>query len=231
MKRFFYIVIALVILATAGYGIAYLMTPVTSVELEEYVHEVGISCPDAFISRNESVYYSTSSGTLYDMTSEGDRVSRDTVISTVYNGSIDTGALRGLQTLDDKIADLKRREAKSTLYSPDTGSVESEVASRMSEISDLSKSGDIDLIHEYKEDINGLRAGEDISLGAKIEEYTNEKTAFENSIAGGKTDIICDRAGIFSSYIDGLESVLAPDRIPEYNVTYIRSLTTARTKR
>lgn len=224
MKKFFIIVIAVAILAIAGYGIAYLVTPVNSVALEEYVHEVGISCPDAFISRSESVYYATSSGTVYDMTAEGDRVSRDTVISTVYNGNVDSSVLRELQTLDSKINRLRQREAQSTLYSQDTGSVESEVASRINSISELTESGDIEEIHEYKEDINSLRAGEDISLSGKIEELTNEKSTLESSIAGGKTDIVCDRSGIFSSYIDGLESVLSPDRIQEYNVSYIRSL-------
>ena len=53
MKKFFMIVIAIAVLSIAGYGIAYLVSPVTSIELEEYVHEVGISCPDAFIVRNE----------------------------------------------------------------------------------------------------------------------------------------------------------------------------------
>lgn len=224
MKKFFMIVIAVVILAIAGYGIAYLVAPVDSIALEEYVHEVSISCPDAFISRSESVYYATSPGTVYDMSEEGDRVSRDTAVSTIYSGNVDGSVLRELQTLDNKINRLKKREAQSTLYSQDTGSVEGEVALRINSIPDLSKAGEIETIHEYKEDINSLRAGGDISLSAKIEELTNEKSALESSISGGKTDILCDRSGIFSSYIDGLESVLAPDRIQEYNVTYIRSL-------
>ena len=61
MKKFFVIVIAIAVIAIAGYGIAYLVTPVSSVSLEEYVHEVNISCPNAFIVRDESVYYATSS--------------------------------------------------------------------------------------------------------------------------------------------------------------------------
>ena len=197
MKKFFMIVIAIAVLSIAGYGIAYLVSPVTSIELEEYVHEVGISCPDAFIVRNESVYYATSAGTVYDSTQEGDRVARDTVISTVYNGSVDTSVLRELQTIDNNISRLRRREAQSTLYSPDTASVESEIASRLNSIPDLADEDNVEQIHEYRDDINSLRAGEDISITAKIDELTAEKTSVENSISTGKSDILSDRAGIF----------------------------------
>ena len=231
MKKFFMIVIAIAVLSIAGYGIAYLVSPVTSIELEEYVHEVGISCPDAFIVRNESVYYATSAGTVYDSTQEGDRVARDTVISTVYNGSVDTSVLRELQTIDNNISRLRRREAQSTLYSPDTASVESEIASRLNSIPDLADEDNVEQIHEYRDDINSLRAGEDISITAKIDELTAEKTSVENSISTGKSDILSDRAGIFSSYTDGLEAVLSPDRIGEYSVSYIRGLTPQNTRR
>lgn len=225
MKKFFVIVIAIAVIAIAGYGIAYLVTPVSSVSLEEYVHEVNISCPNAFIVRDESVYYATSSGTLYDMASEGERVSRDTAVSTVYNGNIDSGVMRELQVIDSKIDRLKSRKSQSTLYSGDVTSVENEVASRMNSIISLADSNSVEQIHEYKQDINNLRAGEDISLDAQIDELTAEKEALETSISTGKTDIVCDRAGIFSLYIDGLESVLSPDRVQEYDVSYIRSLT------
>ena len=231
MKKFFMIVIAIAVLSIAGYGIAYLVSPVTSIELEEYVHEVGISCPDAFIVRNESVYYATSAGTVYDSTQEGDRVARDTVISTVYNGSVDTSVLRELQTIDNNISRLRRREAQSTLYSPDTASVESEIASRLNSIPDLADEDNVEQIHEYRDDINSLRAGEDISITAKIDELTAEKTSVEKSISTGKSDILSDRAGIFSSYTDGLEAVLSPDRIGEYSVSYIRGLTPQNTRR
>ena len=58
MKKFFIAVISLAIFAIAAYGIAYLVIPVTSVELEEYTHSVDFICEDAFIVRDETVYYS-----------------------------------------------------------------------------------------------------------------------------------------------------------------------------
>lgn len=230
MKKFFIAVISLVILAIVGYGIAYVVTPVTSVELEEYTHEVKISCDQAYIVRDETVYYATAAGTVYNSSSEGSRVSRDTVISSIYPGTVDSAALRELRTIDTKISRLKKRESESKLYSSDSTSVESAVADRIGSIPDLASDNNIEQIHEYKEDINSLRAGGDISLQTKITDLQNEKSIIETSL-GGRTDILSDRAGIFSSYIDGLESVLTPDRIPEYNATYIRSLSTQYSRR
>ena len=66
MKKFFTIVILLAVLVIAVYGIAYLVLPMHSMELEEYKHEVGITCEDAYIVRDESVYYSTVAGTVYN---------------------------------------------------------------------------------------------------------------------------------------------------------------------
>lgn len=231
MKKFFIVVISLAILAIVGYGIAYVVMPVTSVNLEEYTHEVKISCEQAYIVRDETVYYATAAGTVYNAASEGSRVSRDTTISSIYSGSVDGAALRELRTIDTKINRLKKRESESKLYSSDSTSVESAVADRINSIPDLASDNNIEQIHEYKDDIDKLRAGEDISLQTKITDLQNEKSVLEAALGSGRTDILSDRAGIFSSYIDGLESVLTPDRIPEYNATYIRSLSTQYSRR
>lgn len=231
MKKFFIAVISLVILAIVGYGIAYIVTPVTSVNLEEYTHEVKISCEQAYIVRDETVYYATAAGTVYNAASEGSRVSRDTVISSIYSGNVDSSVLRELRTIDTKISRLKKRESESKLYSSDSTSVESAIADRINSVPDLASDNNIEQIHEYREDIDKLRSGEDISLQTKITDLQNEKTVLETGLGGNRTDITSDRAGIFSSYIDGLESVLTPERIPEYSAAYIRSLSTQYSRR
>lgn len=226
MKRFFIIVISLTILAIVGYGIAYVVTPVSSVALEEFSHEVKISCKQAYIIRDESVYYAKSPGIVYNAVSEGSRVARDTVISTIYTGAVDNAVLRELRTIDSKMNYLKKRESESTLYSSDPTSAESAVSDRMNDIYELAEENNIEQISEYKNDINTIRSGGDISLSTKITDLQNEKAALEATLGTSKTDILSDKAGIFSSDIDGLESVLTPDRIKEYDISYIRSLST-----
>lgn len=224
MKKFFLAVIALTIFAIAGYGIAYLVIPVNSIELSEYTHTVDLLCEDAFIVRDETVYYSTSDGTVYNIVADGDRVSENLTICTTYNGEVSYETLKKLQTVDFKIDKLKTQSANANLYKTDASSVENEISSKMDEVISLAATNSIEDIHEIREDINALRTEGSTNLAAKINALEIDRINIESNISGTKTDTVADRAGIFSSYIDGLESVLTPERIKEYSPDYIRSL-------
>lgn len=227
MKKFFIGVICVTILAIIGYGIAYVVSPLTSMDIEEITHEVSITCENAFIVREEIVYGAGSAGTVYNVVSEGERVSKDTLISTVYNGAIDEDTLRRLRTVDKKINMLKKRESESTLYSNDTQSVESEIATRIGAVSSLAADGNIEQIRDYKEDINTLRAGGHPSISDKLAIFEAEKSNIENSISTSKNDITAGIPGIFTSYIDGLESSLTPDNMRDFTPSDLKNISTA----
>ena len=224
MKKFFTIVMSLAVLVIAVYGIAYLVLPMNSIVLEEYVHEVGITCNDAYIVRDESVYYSTAAGTVYNTTQEGERVSNGAVISNTFAGNVDSSYFQRLRTIDSKINRLKKQNAGSGLYTVDDVSVENEISNKMNAVVSLADSNSVEQIHENKEDINELRAGREISAGNRIEALENERRSAEASIPARKSETIADRSGIFSSYVDGLEAVLVPDRAEDYSPSYIKSL-------
>lgn len=227
MKKFFIGVICLTIIAMIGYGVAYVVRPLNSMELDEITYEVSIGCDDAFVVREESVYGAASAGTVYNTVSEGERISKNTVISTVYSGNIDMNMLRRLRTVDKKISALKKRESESTLYANDSTSVESEISSRMGEINSLYREGNIEQIRDYKNDINSLRAGEIPSVSEQIAAYETERNNIENSISVPKNDIVADIPGIFTSYTDGLETVLTPDNMRDFTPTDLRNISTS----
>ncbi len=224
MKKFLLGVIALTIFAIAGYGIAYLVIPVNSIELSEYTHTVDLVCDDAFIVRDETVYYSTSDGTVYNIVADGDRVSENLTICTTYNSAVPYDTLKKLQTVDSKIDKLRTQSANANLYKTDATSIENEIAAKMDEVISLAVTNSIEDIHEIREDINALRTEGSTNISAKINALEIDRINIESNIAAAKTDTVADRAGIFSSYIDGLESVLTPERITEYTPDYIRSL-------
>ena len=224
MKKFFIIVISLAVLVIAVYGIAYLVLPMHSIVLEEYTHEVGITCDDAYIVRDESVYYSTAAGTVYNTAQEGERVSNGAVISNTFTAVVDSSYFQRLRTIDSRIHRLKKQNDSSDLYAVDAVSVENEISNKMNAVVSLADGNSVEQIHENKEDINELRSGNGVSARNRIEALENERRSVEASIPGRKTETIADRSGIFSAYVDGLESVLLPDRIADYNPTYIRSL-------
>ena len=226
MKKFFILVISLAILAIAGYGIAYVVIPVTSIELSEYTHSIDLVCEDAYIVRDETIYYSASDGIVYNIVADGSRVSQNSQISTVYNGDVEFETLLKLRNIDEKINKLKTRSTESRLYTTDAASVENEIAQKMSEVVSIAQKNNVADIGDIRADINNLRTGNVVSAEEKIEALYIDRINIESTIPASKTDTVSDRAGVFSSYVDGLESVLTPERISEYTPAYIRSLAT-----
>lgn len=223
MKKFFIVVILLGVLLIAGYGISYFVSPVKSVALEEYGHEIGITTEQAYIVRDESVYYAGEAGTVYNSVAEGDRVSRDMLVSTVYSGSVDTAALRELRVIDDEISRIGSDSAGIT--ASDGATAENEISKRMESIPEIAASNNIEKIHEYKNDINSLRSGGELTESAELENLKNQRAEYEAGLSAVKNNIISDRSGIFSTYIDGLEDILTPENVQTYDAEYIKSLT------
>lgn len=224
MKKFFIAVISLAVVAMLAYGIAYFVLPAQSIVLEEYTHEAKLRCNDAFIVRDETVYYATSSGTVYNSIAEGDRVSANTVISTTFNDSINKDDLKKLRTIDEKIKRLRLESSGSELYTIDESYMENEISEKMNEVANYAQSNSVEEIHEIRTSINNMREGADYSLAAEIAVLQGERNLIEANIPGTRTNTVADRSGIFSSYVDGLESVLSPESVQSYTPSYISSL-------
>lgn len=224
MKKFFITVMSLAVFAIVAYGIAYFVLPVHSIELEEYTHEALLHCDDVYIVRDETVYYAKTSGTIYNSIAEGDRVSANTVISTTFNANVDTEHLKKLRTIDEKITRLQQESSGSELYSIDGSSTENEISQSMNEVHDHAQGNNVEEIHEIRNSVNSLREGTDTSITDEIAVLESERSAIEAEIPGPRTETIADRSGIFSSYVDGLEAVLSPERVQTYTPSYIRSL-------
>lgn len=225
MKKFLIIVISLVMLAIVAYGAAYLIMPVSSMELNKYTHSVGFECDDAYIVRDEAGYYSKSAGVVYNISQDGARVAQDEDICTIYDGDVDNDSLKMLNTIDKQINTLKSQGHSSNLYATDTDDSESEISTKMSEISELALANDVTEVSAVKAEINAVRKGADtVSVDTRVNTLTKERDRIEQNISARKSDISSDRAGIFSSYVDGLETKLVPDSIEKLTAKGLNSL-------
>ncbi|MCC8170116.1 MAG: hypothetical protein LIO59_07155 [Oscillospiraceae bacterium] len=220
MKKFFAIVFFIAVAAALGYGIKYVMTPVDTIEAVVTDEEKSISA-EGLIVREEHVYYAGSDGIVYNNATEGSRVAKDSLISTIYGGSVDKDLLKELYNIDKKI---EKETEKSESYASDYLSVENEIATRISEIITAASENDISSIVQYKDDINSLRRGEDITRTDKVSELTSQKEEIERSIGSNKSEIYTDISGIFTTYLDGLENELTPDAVESYTADYIQSV-------
>lgn len=209
------------------FGIRYVNSPVNSVPVEMETHEDSIAAK-GFVVRDEIVYYARNNGTIYNHAMEGARVSKDAIVSTVYSGSIGSDTIKELSVIDKKIARETSETKKSSLYTSDSTSVEAQIAAKANSVFDAADEKNISQIARYKEDINKLRAGEDLSDDNRLNELYSQKQSIEDRIGLNKDEIFTEISGIFSTYLDGLETVLKPDRIQEYTAEYIDGLAGSR---
>ena len=223
MKKFFAAVIILVLFAMGWYTVAYFVRPVKMIELSEYTYEAMVSCDNAFIVRDETVYYATTAGILYNNTDDGERVSKNDIISSVFNTGIDSAYIKKLRAIDGSINRLEDRISAGS-YNMDEYTAESDIYSGLNSVVSLAEKNSVSDVRDLKEEINSYRSGEIVSPEKRLDELLIERENIENILANQRSDILSASSGIFSSYVDGLEAVLIPDRTQEYSVQYIRSL-------
>lgn len=207
-----------------AWGVNYVTSPLNSVNVTTDTVENVISDENAVIIREEQVYYSDISGTLYNNVADGDRVAKDSLISTVFNGVISDDNLNELRTIDKKIERRRANLSSSSIYTADSSDIESKIASIIRDIAPTGENNDIMRISDYKDDINNLRNGVEISDTDVLNSLLLEKESIENRISTNKSEIMAGMSGIFMTYIDGLESTLKPEDIETYTVESIRSL-------
>ena len=223
MKKIFIIIICLMAAVILGYGIHYAAAPVSSQELERATHEKSAPAR-GYIVRDETAYYADRSGQLYNNVAVGARVAKDSLIYTIYDGSVDPSVISELNTLNRSIAAAEAEQASES-YSSDSISVESEIASRTAQIIGAARENDVTSIARYKKDINSLRQnGSIISAADELTELTARRDALEAQLGNGISERYAENSGVFTTYYDGMEDVLSTDRADEYTVEYIESL-------
>ena len=124
MKKHGVLIILLVTFsAILFYGYRYVNSPIkTKTARLEQLEE--IVSGDAFVIRNEVVYNAETSGTLYNYITDGARVAKNMLISTVYRGSVNEELVRELNNIDIKIEKLKRRIEQNETFTKDNSSTE-----------------------------------------------------------------------------------------------------------
>ena len=216
-------VFILFVVIVAGYGIYYATSPLSMIDMTEETVENSINCKTSYIIREERLFESELSGSVYHHAIDGDRVAKDSLISTVFSGSISSDKLKELKNIDRKIRSHKAHEGISTLHT-NIKDAENTIDEMVSGISELSKKNSVSSIAALREDINNLRNGISLSDEDRLESLLEQRRTIEEGIAAEHIDIITDISGVFTTYTDGLELLLVPEDIPSYTGDYIENI-------
>lgn len=223
MKKFFVFVLTVAVAVMVGYGIKYVLTPINTQRLEYITQENAINT-NGFIIRYEWVMYSRSAGTVYHSVSEGERVAKDSVVSSLFYGDVPEDSINELAVVDSKIKNAEADLNEQNFSSLDYSTVENSIYQRENDIIDAAQENDILSISKYKRDINSLRQNNELSENDIVAEFEEQKLQILSSIGVDRTDITAEISGVFTTYTDGYETMLVPDDIENYDVAYFESL-------
>ncbi len=223
MKKFFVTVIFIAIAAIAGYGIQYVVSPVNTQQLEYITQENSINT-NGFIIRDEWVMYTRSAGTVYHAVSEGDRVSKDSVVGALFYGDVHEDSIKELTIVDNKLKNAREDKSGHSFSALDSTTVENNIYERENDIIDAAQDNDIVSISKYKNDINSLRQNNTLAEDNSIAELESQKTQILSTIGVANENITAQISGVFTTYADGYEELLTPNGIESYDVAYFESL-------
>ncbi len=209
--------------ALCYYCISYIQAPVTTITATPVTYEE-VTAADAFIVRDEAVYKAGSDGVIYSFAREGARVGKDRKIAAVYSGDIDENLLRELGAVNEKIAELSSVVISET-YTHDSGSVERRLRQLYEDIEEAAAVKDVKKVSECKAEIERISSGGvPVTNADKIAELSEEKSLLESAIIGAHWDIISTAAGIYSTKIDGYESVLTVESLDGITVEKLKDI-------
>ena len=223
MKKLFVTVMFLAIAAIALYGIKYVVSPVNTQQLEYITQENAINT-NGFIIRDEWVMYTRSAGTVYHAVSEGDRVSKDSVIGALFYGDVHEDSIKELTIVDNKLKNAKEDKSGRSFSALDSTTVENNIYERENDIIDAAQDNDIVSISKYKNDINSLRQNNTLAEDNSIAELESQKTQILSTIGVANENMTAHISGVFTTYADGYEELLTPSGIESYDVAYFESL-------
>ncbi len=221
MKKSIFITLLSVVCFCVFYGIRYVNNPVATCSAVSEVYENKIDT-SGYIVREEQVYTAPAQGTIYHYISEGTRVKKNRVLSTIYSQGVSEETLNELNNISSRIAELKSGNAAYTV----TGvSNEEDIENIKNNIIKAKSSGQISKIPEYKSQIKGIITGDTSSVQVDdLAQLNARKESLEHSLRSSKNDIYSQMAGIFSKNVDSLENVLTPQSIKSYKLADYNSL-------
>ncbi len=224
LKKKIFIILLAAICGILIYGVHYLKTPVNSQKAERIEKSVTMDI-DAVFVRDEDVYTAPSSGFVYYLYTDGERIKKGALVSEVFEGTLTEGQIKALTAVDRKLKNAEFSPITSSDKPQEPESAESKIDEFRSGILSASKKKDISSAAKYKAMINSVRNGTAASVYTEnTEALNNQRLAVENGIGKVKHEIHSEHSGVFTTILDGLEKVLTPEKIDAITLSEIESV-------
>ena len=210
MKKFWKILIVIAVAVYLFCFFKYLKTPITSEIVKNGTIENTVSV-SGYVARDEKLIQSEFSGVLQNNVQEGETVAKGQDVATVYKGKVDQKIQSALTLVQQKIEELNASSGLSNLDG-DGVKVESQIKEKIDEMITASNQRQFDTVLKAQTDIHKLSDKMQMIQGGTnpttLEQLQNEKRALQQQINLEKADIYAPDSGVYSTHIDGLESLV-----------------------
>ena len=189
--------------------------PAVLYTFEDYLQTTGV-----YIRQERTVSYS-GSGVISYVYSDGEKLARNSVIAQVYASQNDLALQRRIDDLKEQISVLEDAEK---LVGSDNSQIEAfsnQIYESHAKMMQYILDGNYSSAANMKSDYLNLQSKRQIVNGtttdysAKIAELQSEINTLSARISSKPTDLTLQETGYFVSTVDGYESVLTYDSIPD----------------
>jgi len=166
---------------------------------------------NGYLVRNEYIINAPTDGMLSCIAKEGERITKDNKIATVFNGKVDESIQSKINRINERIAEAMRSSIHKDLFAGDVAQIDSTISKQVDDIVYATYIRRTDKVSSHKDDITKLLERKLLAQGQKptitntVDLLRQEKAQLEASVSAKKVDIIAPLPGVFSSNLDGFE--------------------------
>ncbi len=175
----------------------------------------------AIVIRDETVIDAKKQGVLESLVDNNEMVRKNKHIASIYESETDDEAKNALERINARIEEISKVKEQFGTSEIGAYQVDAAMDRKVREITGASADGDMKRVVSIQGELNLLNDRKNaLEKGVNYTEetlrrLTEEKQAAERKMGSSKQDIYAPVAGIYSTGVDGFESIVTPDAIGE----------------
>lgn len=185
---------------------------------------------DGVISRDETIVSARESGiseigVIDTAVSEGEMVAKGKLVAIHYDSSIDDETKKRLSDINRRLSEIESSPDSMNAMEIDEKKIQEDIDKSFSLLFETSQGRDMRKISSLKDEINLLiarKAAAAKDSGKTMESRESleaEKIAIMKRYHGKTREILAEKHGVFTTSLDGYETVLTPDKATSMTVS------------
>ena len=179
---------------------------------------------EAYLVRNETVLHSGADGIVTYFVKESEKVAANEIIANVYHSSEAVTIQNRIREIDSKLDILQKSAVDTGYLTSDVSKINSKIYNSLVQMKLALANHRVSLTSQYKEELlvnfnkRQLITNNKKSFSDRIEELQAEKASLTDDLQNPLSSVVTEKAGYFSTLLDGYESVFTVPRIQSLTV-------------